>query len=161
MSLICALLTGISGAGLFSAGAMGFKLQGHSGIIAQLDVMAFCVSTFCFLTATVTAAFFMQFARATDRDLPPIYKVLGYSAHMPNAYCVLCGLETHTPCTAGLTSELQLNCVRTIIHSPARLLHDGGWSLPILHAGDGGDQDAWLPTLLHGRHDLANVWRHG
>ena len=72
LALVCAMLTSIAAAGLFTSAEYLHNInevsKNNNGtmhsqhIIAKLTVMIFCVDTFCFLNTTVMSTFFIAFA---------------------------------------------------------------------------------------------------
>lgn len=56
-------------------------------ILRNLNTMVFCVSTFCFLTSSITASFFQQFALSHDGlSLEGMKVVLGWTYFIPSFY---------------------------------------------------------------------------
>ena len=102
LALVCAMLTSIAAAGLFTSAEYLHTINGEVSknntngkdkdmrsqhIIAKLTVMIFCVDTFCFLNTTVMSTFFIAFAsRHPHHSLKQLYMCLGMVYHWPQLY---------------------------------------------------------------------------
>ena len=97
LALVCAMLTSIAAAGLFTSAEYLHNInevsKNNNGtmhsqhIIAKLTVMIFCVDTFCFLNTTVMSTFFIAFAsRHPHHSLKQLYTCLGMVYHWPQLY---------------------------------------------------------------------------
>jgi hypothetical protein len=121
LSLNSALLLSVSASGLFtvpSTEQSGGNPRGRMLAlnadadtfmwIRQLATMAFCVSTFCYLTSCISAAFFVQFANSVSGDAAVVRCVLGRAENIPRLYFRLgCAQQRLNPLCAAVTAGLR------------------------------------------------------
>jgi len=111
LALISAMLTSISGGGLFAAaeyvttardaidiadaGLNNTIIAGNKPgddntmqfMVAKWTMMIFCIDTFCFLNSTVITTFFVAFInRHPEHSTKQIYEILGSAWHWPEIY---------------------------------------------------------------------------
>lgn len=92
LSLISALLLTVSAAGLFSVPSYSLPSPLQSSqeqpipFLYQATTITFCISSFCFLTSTVTGSFFMQYALSNECELDALQAALGFTFYFPGAY---------------------------------------------------------------------------